>query len=228
MKSIMQAASDALGAYLQTALGSDVVVYTSWPNPDIKLPGQNKTGAVTIISTGPRQTEVDATGYAREVSRAELVPPDPILMSYTWDVALFRQNTQLDVWATSFVECDDLLARLDLALRAGTGATLGHANADPFRDGCLVKVDPADGYDSFAEFSFDGQDDNQTPAQSGRDEWRATMSGECAVNYTVTKTLPRLKTLRIRLKVKESGDPGETDVFTVNADGTYDHVVTVP
>jgi hypothetical protein len=136
---------------------------------------------------------------------------------------------QLDVWATSFAQCDDLLARLDDAMNAGIGATLsGVVNADPFRDGTLVALDPASGFDGFADFVFDGEEDDQTPAQSGRDEWRATLRGECAVNRTITKTLPRLAAMTLRLKTRVTTDPGETDVFAFNSDGTVTHTVSVP
>lgn len=222
-KSVLQAASDAFGAYLQTALGSDVRVYSSWPEPDQKL-----RKAVTLTSVGPRQVDYNAGEIAPVVKVAELVPPDPVLKNYTFAVAVFRQSVQLDVWATSFVECDDILARLDDILTDGLGASLGQANADPNRDGSVVALNPADGHEGFAEFLFDGQDDDQTSAQSGRDEWRATIHGECSVNYQKTKTLPTLKSLKLAVKFIVDQDPGDTELFTVNADGTRTHTTITP
>lgn len=222
-KSVIQAAAEALGAYLTTALAPDVKVHDSWPEPDQKL-----RKAVTITSVGARQVEFDAGEHATVISIADTAPPDATLKVYTYSVAVVRQSFQVDIWATSQVACDDLLERLDDALRAGLGPTLGHANANPFRDGCLVALNPASGHQGFADFLFDGQDDDQTPARAGRDEWRATLRGDCSVNVTKTRTLPRLKSLQIRLKTIEAADPGETDVFTQNPDGSYTHTVTVP
>lgn len=205
----LQRASNALAAYLQTAL-PDVVVYGNWPEPDHKLPPK----AITVTSVGPRRVELGGTQMQTIISTAQLSPPDAIQRLYTWAAEAWRQDAQIDIWATSFAACDDIVARLDDALRAGLGATLGQANADPFRDGCLVALDTTTGPPGFADFVFDGEDDDQTPTQSGRDEWRATMRGECAVNYLRVKQQARLATPKLRLKAIENGDPGTTDTFT--------------
>jgi hypothetical protein len=223
--SVLQAASNAMGAYLKGAMGADVTVLSSWPEPDQKL-----RKAVTLISVGERQVEYHAGEIAQVLSSAELSPPDPngILKKYTFALAVYSQPAQLDVWATSFAACDDLLDRLDDALNAGVGATLGTVNADPFRDGTLVALDPASGHEGFADYLFDGQGDDQTPAQSGRDEWRATYSGTCIVNYTRTVVLPRMKFVRLKLKTTDVADTGDSDLIVINDDGSIDYTAVVP
>lgn len=180
MVSIQQASANALANYLSTTLTGGVTVDTRWPSPDMPL--QNKV--VTVLLAGSRQDEF----------------MEPQIMSYsnvgsTQSSVLFRlkactQPMQLDIWTTSDVERDDIIAQLDIALNVGEASYIS-TYVDPVGPGCLLAV--ADGWpaSTTADFVFENPRVDDSPESVKRSEYRATFTGNCYVALSVTKTTAR-------------------------------------
>lgn len=114
-----------------------------------------------------------------------------------WQVAECTQPFQLDVWASSHAERDDIVAQLDGVLRAGL-SPLGGFNPDPVGNGFFVNL--ADGWDSSnttAKFSFDSPDYEDSPDSFGRQSFRATYRGTAYMKLTITASSPRQRFIRL-------------------------------
>ena len=182
--SVEQAAINALAAWLARSLGSDTAVSTHWPEPSKKLPAR----AVTILRAGaPEEEPLDPIIVGR-------VATGPHTSLFTWRLRALRQPLQLDIWARHHAVRDDLLARLDVALNAGMGATLGVVNADPVRHGVVVPL--GDGYAGTADCYFDRPEVFDTPDAALRSEFRATARGWAEVDLTVTAPSSRIAVIR--------------------------------
>ncbi|MGH7297809.1 MAG: hypothetical protein ACRELB_22915 [Polyangiaceae bacterium] len=181
---VEQAAVNALGQWLTGALGKAVTVSTTWPEPSKNLPAK----AVTILRAGaPEEEPLDPIIVDR-------VDTGPHTSLFTWRLRALRQPLQLDVWAKHAPARDDLLARLDEALNAGMGATLGATNADPFRHGVVLPL--ADGWSGTADCYFDRPEVADTPDAATRSEYRATLRGWAEVDLTLTAPSARLAVVR--------------------------------
>ncbi len=181
---VEQAAVNALGRWLTTSLGSDVVVSTQWPEPSKRLPPK----AVTILRAGsPDEEPLDPIIVGR-------VDTGPHTSLFTWRMRAVRQPVQLDVWARHALVRDDLLARLDEALNQGLGVTLGTPGADPFRHGLVLPL--ADGWTGTADFYFDRPEVTDTPDAAARSEYRATARGWIEVDLTLTAPSARIAVIR--------------------------------
>ena len=200
--SIEQAAINALATYLQAQLGTDVVVSGVWPNPDEPIPEK----ALTILKIGARrETKVDPS----LVSSAELSPPDPTAMLYTWRVKAIEQDIQLDVWSRYEDVRDDLQARLDQALNQGLAATLSpDILHDDFRDGLLLTL--GDGHPGYADFIFDGPEITDLPDAAQRNEFRSTQTGTLSAMLTITKQQPRMANITLRMTANGNAESFST------------------
>lgn len=136
-----------------------------------------------------------------------------------WQLAACTQPFQLDVWATSDVERDDLIARLDEVLHAGSSSL---STVDAFRDpvgtGCLIAV--ADGWQScntIADFVFEEPDTIDTSDAVGRAIYRATYRGNAHMMLTVTTRTARQIAINFLMRISES-DPAtaEPETYTEN------------
>lgn len=183
---VEQAAINALGVWLQQALGDSVAVSTQWPEPTKKLPAK----AVTILRAGAPEEE----------------PLDPIIVSridtgaytsiFTWRLRALRQPLQLDVWARHHAVRDELLASLDVALNKGIGATLRIQNADPFRHGVVLPL--AHGWTGTADCFFDRPEVSDTPDAAARSEYRATLRGWAEVDLTLSAPSARIAVIQFK------------------------------
>jgi hypothetical protein len=184
--SVEQAAVSALGAWLTTALGRDIVVSTRWPEPSKKLPQK----AITVLRAGPADEEpLDPIVVGR-------IDTGPHTSLFTWRMRALRQPLQLDVWTHHPRVRDDLLARLDVALNAGMGATVGAKNAEPVRHGVVVPL--GDGWFGNADCFFDRPEVFDSPEAATRAEYRATLRGWADVDLTITAPSARLAIIRLR------------------------------
>lgn len=114
-----------------------------------------------------------------------------------WQIAACTQPVQLDVWADSDVERDDIMARLDTALNAGESALAGVYNPDPVGHGLLLAL--ADGWtNSSADFYFDAPDLDDLPDSVGRSVYRATYRGDSNFMLTLSSTTARQQVIKFR------------------------------
>jgi len=183
--SIQQAAQNAIAKYLQGVL-VDCIVDPQWPVPDKRLQDR----LVTVIPGGARQDEpLDI----KELSRTNV--SDQVARS-VYRVAACYQPLQLDVWCTSQVSRDDILAQLDDVLFSGA-IPLGAYNPDPVAHGNLVTLE--DGWEeTIADFSFENPDLDDDTEPVLRDEFRATFRGGAYFMLTVTRENARQKLLEFR------------------------------
>lgn len=216
--SIQQAMANALAGYLGTAL-PDVKCRTRWPDPSKGLPPK----AITVVPVGRRQDQ-DVTGdFFRQIAVEELVPVDPKKKLYTYARAASIQPIQLDVWALTDVDRDDIVARLDDALSANLVTTAGVATDDPVRDGVLLPL--ADGHGGFCDYTFDGPLKDDSSDAASRAEFRATYTGTAAAHLTRKVILPTLSKFKLRLVLIElfSSTNPQSDTYTILTDGERTH-----
>ena len=182
---------NAIAAYL-SKLFADCTVFSRWPEAQDE---PNKT--ISVIRAGGRQDEFIEPQAIRRVDL------DAVTAEYVWRVAYCTQPLQLDVWATSDVSRDDIMARLDSALRAGDGpAGLLNRNPEP---GLLLRFDPTDGWNGTCYFRFDTPELIETADQVQQSEFRASYRGDAYFELTVKATSPRMAIINLN-----SLDSGET------------------
>jgi len=201
---VEQAACNALKAFLASEF-PDAKVTGRWTAADKPLPDK----AITILCVGPRKD--------REISRyvVKTVNTSPTAANVTFRTKACTQGVQLNVWATSGAVRDDLRARLDVSLNKGPFFTLG--KGDLLRDGPLVALNPADGHEGFADFTFDGPMQPDTPTSIARNEFTSVIQGELAVILELTLTTPRL--LRMNLQQHLTPNLQATDEYSLSSAG---------
>lgn len=215
LKTIQQAARDALADWLTSDLDDEsILIEPRWVEPDQQLPSKQ----VTIIDAGPRtvewfQPEVLSTANV-DLEGGEAVKK----VDTTWSLGLATQPVQLDVWAQSDVELDDLIARLDASLNKGSQG-LGLSNVDPFDPGlrCNLGGDWAPG---IVDFLFESPVILQAPNSVGEGEWRATYRGRATAQLTQVARSPRLARIRLekRIYVADADLSAETDTSEIVPD----------
>lgn len=192
--SVHQAAANAFAGWLGTKL-TGVTVEPRWPSPDKKLPAK----AITLVCAGPRHDEpidIRALSYANQGDHQTRA---------IWQVAACQQPVQLDVWAHTDVDRDDILAQLDTLLRAGSTAIPGIYNPNPVGQGVLVAL--ADGWDEMgttADFVFEGPELLDEPMTPNRADYRATYRGDAYVMLAIPAVSARQKTLSFKMKLSET------------------------
>lgn len=193
-----QAAANALAEYLHGVLGPDVVVKSRWPSSGKRLPLK----AVTIVPVGRRQ-RVDVQQDTRVLVQEDLQTPPGGAAQPTAQISVrigsYVQPMQLDVWCQTYTDRDDLIDRLDDALTQGEEATLISTEtglplvtSDPWRDGILLQLLPADGYTGIAELLFDEPEVSDDAESIQRSEFRATYIGEARGDFARTRIVPRM------------------------------------
>lgn len=202
---IQQAARNALAAWLVTDLAavSGLKIEPRWVEVDVaKLPL-----AITVIDAGPRRIEWG----------------DPVLLSSTpinatqvegvWALGDVEQRVQLDIWAPSDVQLDDIMARLDRSLNANVRPIGG--NGDPFAPGLLVNM--VDGWaPGTANFLFDEPDTGHTADDANQQEWRGMYRGMMSARLCAKAISPRLARLKLKQRISETDAAAvEKDVLTL-------------
>jgi hypothetical protein len=187
--SIGQACAVALAAWLRQSLTPDVEVTARWPNPDKRLAKR----ALSVVPVG-RRTRNDAMTVWLTGERTNISPTQATVQ---YQLGGIMQPLQMDIWASSEDERDDVIAQLDDVMNAGLAATLNVKNStqtvysDPVRDGILLPL-AAPFAGLCGDFWFDDVAIDDTPDAIQRAEYRATYLGEARAPYTVTRTVPRL------------------------------------
>lgn len=219
--SVGQAAANALALWLQQALTRDITVYSHWPEADVRL----RRRVVSIVPVG-RRIRSDAVGVYTTPQRTNISATQATVQ---FQLGGIIQPIQLDVWASSQDERDDAIAQLDDALCAGIPATLNVANStqsitgDPMRDGLLLQM--GDGFQgNYVDFWFDDASIDDDADAIQRTEYRAIFMGEARTAYTVTRTVPRLLDVELKVQVTQapvppslSAVPYDTTTLTPNA-----------
>lgn len=116
------------------------------------------------------------------------------------------QPMQLDVWARTDFARDDILARLDEALRTGDAALSGIFNPDPFGNTVLLAL--GNGWEEFgtnADFYFEEPDTDDYPDAIGNARYRATFRGNAYFNLALKKTTARQTLIQWQSRMAESG-----------------------
>lgn len=203
--SITQAARNAIAVWLSVELEpTGVIVEPRWFEVDRPLPPK----AISVIDAGPRK--VDWTDPEQLI----VTPGAPGLVTVTWGLGYLTQRIQLDVWAQSDVELDDLIARLDDALNAGQRALGTVTNADPCGVGLLLNL--GDGWaPGTVDFTFDEPSVEQTADMANQAEWHAMYRGDANMRLVQVATSPAMARIALKQKL------GSRDT-TVDADTPAD------
>ncbi len=194
MVSVQQASANALAAWLRTQI-TGVTIFSRWPNTDVKLPER-----VLSITTSGRRRDI---------------PIQPTILSNTpngdtntdtvWLVAACVQPLQLDVWTRTHQDRDDLVAQLDVLLRAGTAALAPDVD-NPFTNpigiesGVLVTL--GDNWpDTIADIEFADPELEEAGDQASAADFRATYRGNANVMLSVATTTARQKVITFQQRV---------------------------
>lgn len=200
---VQQAAANALAAWLAMQM-SDVVVEPRWPAPDKKRPAKS----ITVVTAGARRdTPID-------LRQIQMTNSGPKQVQTTWQLAACTQPFQLDVWANTDVDRDDILARLDDFLHAGEQTVGGLFVPTPVGFGNLLKL--ADGWDAFgtiADFVFDNPNLEQTADAAGRALYRATFRGNAYFMLTVSTLTARQLAINFVQRISETDPITDSDLF---------------
>lgn len=197
MVTVQQAALNALKAYLVTLTASGgllegITIEDRWPEPDQPLAGKT----VTLLLAGERED----MRLDEDVIDQTVVSGEPNNMDYRWEVKACRQPLQVDVWANTEVDRDDILARWDEVSHHGPLFTLGSGN--PVADGLLVALDkPTDGHPGHADFLFEGPQVIDNPDAHRQQEYRARIRGHVNVNLSVVAKSAKLARLKFELSM---------------------------
>lgn len=211
--SVQQAAANALATWLSTQLAAvdgGVVVEPRWFEADRQLPPK----AISIIPAGPRSIEWLAPSLLTQTNNGATQ------VDTVWALGFVQQPVQLDAWAPSDVELDDLVNRLDAALNQGQMG-LGLALANPAANGLQLNL--ADGWaPGTADIAFDAPSIDETPSSVGETRWRATYRGQVNCLLTQAATTARIATLTLKQRLRVA-DPTDTaadfDITTITAAG---------
>lgn len=200
MISIQQATASALQAYLQARM-PDVDVSDRWPNGDKRLPPK----AISILMAG-RRRDFEIQPHIVAIDNLTFNRGD-----YTWGIKFITQPLQLDVWATSDIDRDDILARLDDFLNAGATSLVGALNVDPVENGLILQLDSYGWPASIADYEIGGPYINDSPNSIARDEFRATVEIDASALLTVTRTSARQRLIHLAMQLNEEQQTHVTD-----------------
>lgn len=191
--SIEQAAANAAVAYIRTKF-TGIPINTRWPKSDFS--GK----AITLITAGARRDESIQTRVLGNT------PMGGNQTRALWQLAECSQPFQLDVWATTHADRTDILANLDVVLRAGFNSLPWVTLADPFQNGFFVQI--GDGWSDLvsttAHFVFENPDYDDTPDGVNRSQYRATYRGTAYMKLALPATTARIT--RTTLKAYLDGD----------------------
>lgn len=199
---IQTAASNALAAWLTTQM-PDCTVTQRWPSPDRPLPSK----AITVLTAGTRK---DTDVEVNLISQIDSVTDNTTVAR--WQIKACEQAVQIDVWAKTDAEREDILARLDDVLNYGEAALdpVTDIYSDPARSGLVLNV--ADGWPStIADFSFEGPNTPDDSDSVKRAEFRATIMGNIYVMLTVTRQSVR----QVKLVLEQRLNNVDHDLMTL-------------
>jgi len=208
---IQQAACNALATYLQTALGSGVSVEQRWPDPAKALPAK----AVTVLLAGRRK---DRPIDPRMINSANVGGTQA---TSTWQFLWCEQDIQLDVWALTDVDRDDLIAQLDTLLNVGQAQV--STNANPVAEGVVLTLADgwtANGSTAYADFMFEGPDIQDDPTSVLESSFRGTIRGTASMILTASATTPRQAQIVFEQMLYDAAASSTYDKATITSSGT--------
>jgi hypothetical protein len=189
----------------------------------------NADGATTLTTTAPITPGSLPALIAATVAIQAALNAHYVARIYLWRVAEIDQPLQLDVWATTDVGRDDVIARLSDILHAGPGASAGDPSDNPVAPALELVL--ADGWSSaHAEVAFGAPSVIDTGEAKQRDEYRATYRGSLTVARIVRAQSPRLTRAQLVALVGTAapGSGSHTSTATVARVGTTTTTTFVP
>lgn len=188
-----QAGAEALKAYLQGQLTSDITVMSKWPDANTRKPRR----IVTVIPVGRRQ-RLDVSQDQAILARTNLSSTQAQI---TVRVGAYIQPVQLDVWDYTYAGRDDLIDQLDDALTQGWAVTMPAqvATDDPVRDGITIPLVTAP-YVGNVDIWLDEPEIDDSPDAVQRSEYRATYFGEMRGDFMRVRTVPRMASLTAKIQ----------------------------
>jgi hypothetical protein len=168
-------------------------VHARWPEATTKLAPKT----VSVLLAGPREDQfLDPIPIAR-------VDTGQNRALFTWRVRACKQPLQIDVWATSHAARDDLVAQLEQALNVSETKSLGVSNADPVRQGVVLRL--PEPWGGLSDFLFDSATANDSSDAAQRSEYRATARGSAWMDLTVQAESARLARATLRARITNGG-----------------------
>ena len=169
---IQQACANALGRWFALRI-ADIHVSDKWPESSVPL--QNRTVSI-LLAHGVEDELFDAKCLGK-------VSDGPPLI-FRWQVRCRRQPLQVDVWACTRPDVDDIAACIDDVVNIGTAESLGLGSQGDQVSGALV-LDLEDGWSGRAQFVFDPAEFMPSETRAQQREFRAMVSGFADMMLTV-------------------------------------------
>jgi hypothetical protein len=206
--SLQQAAMNAIAAWLSSQL-SGITVEDRWASASEQL--AHKT--ISLIMAGPRR---DTLVPERILS---YTGTGPTTTSSRWQVKACEQDFQLDIWAKTDAERDDMLARLDIALNAGSWS-FDPVWADPVGNGLLLPL-VGDWADTTVSILWGNVMTNDEPEAVHRAEYRSTVLGTAHMMLAITKETAKQATINFKQRLSSTEVPssGDADITTLTSAG---------
>src|SRR5262249_22984312 len=146
---------------------------------------------------------------------------------YTWLLGARVAPVQLDVWATYEAAREDVIARLEQALRIGSDETTG---ADLFEEDCPVGLSAAVRLgDNWTAGDNRAAFDCEAPTREGdaqTNEWRATYFGTVDVPMLAKAQTARLARFRLETTLGAAAGRSLDIASADNADGFTDTITS--
>jgi hypothetical protein len=215
---VQQAAETALQQWLASQMPG-VVIWDEWPEASVVFP---KAGAISVLRAGPMAQ--DPVNPPQLVGQTAATGSPPVA-TYTWRIASCEQPLQLDVWATSKIARDDLIARLEDPLSASKAATLAayiaanptevSTNQDAVAESISLQLAGTWAH-IIASYRFDQPETDDSPDSNKRREYRASYRGSATFDRTVDKVSAPIINLRVKASVYDVAPGPLSEIVTAS------------
>lgn len=169
-------------------------------------------------------TEAGVIAAAEAIRRA--LNQHYVARAYVWRIRACEQPVQLDVWATYEAHRDDIMARLEPALNASAGETLGDATDDtPTDNGVLLALREEDGWPGYVDFDFDRPRRTHAQGDQKQGQFRAMYLGKAEFFLLVKAQSARMARIAVRQRI--NGATAAIATSTYSASGEPTETITI-
>lgn len=185
----------ALAAYLAGAgIDADLVVSAGWPDPTKKLPAK----ALTVTIPGQPIEVIEHAPRVWNWAPGSGDTTSPVRYSY----GLARFGVQLDLWTAFAAVRDQLVPKVQAAVKRPSQVTLGTSDLPRLSHAPGLVLRLTDFFGTPADVSFTALPDIPEGSEvAQRAEWRAIWQGEASVYLLAEESVSVIRTLVASLAV---------------------------
>jgi len=206
--SIGQAAANALTAWLKSQVPNDVAVYPHWADPDVvfgRLSDASPVSKIISVVKYGRRQRLDVNGFQQTVSTTAIA--GSTLSQVRTELGSFIQPMRIEIWATSDMARESVIALLDVALSAGFMPLQVGANpvdADPLADHVVVPLLETDNFVGNVDFWFDAPEYDDDADNIQRNRYTSAYFGEARGIFSLLETVPTIQQAQLDITINGS------------------------